>query len=367
MKIFVLWALLFAAAQILVSAAAFLLRKKEIKPAARVVIIIVKALLAVAFAGLVMAGPVQLRPVQPFLVALYAVLLADAAADCIYSIFVAVKKTERKFAVSRIISLVLGILFFVYGTVNMQIVRPNYHTYYSDLLKTKHKFVFISDMHVGSSQPFSVTEKTIADIKAQNPDFIILGGDITDDYTTKEEMEETFRLFGQTGIPVYYIYGNHEVVQHPEYMRNGIEYTEKELAGSLEKNGINILVDGYADIADDLILLGREDAASKLRKSADKLEKLPAEKFVLAADHQPVKPDENIQAGADLIVAGHTHAGQFFPLKGLYAVIGKVEGDYKFGDVTMNISSGASGWRVPFRTDSHSHYEVVTLVPESQK
>lgn len=366
MNMFVLWALLVVGAQVLVSLIAFFLRKKKIKPALRVIIIIVKVLLAVAFAGLVMAGPVQLRPVQPFLVALYAVLLMDAVADCIYSIFLAIKKTERKFAVSRVLSLVLGILFFVYGTVNMQTVRPNYHTYYSDLLKTKHKFVFISDMHVGSAQPFSVTKKTIADIQSQKPDFIILGGDITDDYTTKEEMEETYCLFGKTGIPVYYIFGNHEVVQHPEYMKNGIEYTEKDLVQTLNYNGIKVLVDEHDDIAPDLVLFGRQDDASELRKTNEELENLPVKKFVLVADHQPVKPDENIQAGADLIVAGHTHAGQFFPLKWLYAVIGKVEGDYKIGDVTMNISSGASGWRVPFRTDSHCHYEVITLAPDKK-
>ena len=363
MKTYLEWAFLFVVAMALVSVLQFVLRKKCTSNKLHFALAAIKFVLAAAFAGLVLAGPVFLRPVQPFLVALYAVLLPDAVADLIYTIICAAKKKERKFKVQKLLGICLGVAFLVFGTVNMQLVVPRYHTYSSELLKSEHKFVFLSDLHVGSSQPFSVTEKTVADVAAAKPDFIILGGDITDDYTTKKEMEETFRLFGQTGIPTYYIFGNHEVVQHPQYMKNGIEYTEKELIQTLENNGIKILVDSYDEIAPDLILLGREDAASELRKEAGELEKLPSDKFVLVADHQPVKPDENIEAGADLIVAGHTHAGQLFPLKWLYAVIGKVEGDYKFGETTMNISAGASGWRVPFRTESRSSFEVITLKP----
>lgn len=357
MKFYLEWIFLFVIAEAVLSVLQFALRKKCAKNTLHFALAAVKIVLATAFAGLVMAGPVFLRPVQPFLVALYAALFADGVADLLYTVICAVKKCERKFAVQKILGLVFGVAFFIFGTVNMQTVVPKYHTYTSDLLKSEHKFVFISDMHVGSAQPMSVTAKTISDIKAQSPDFIILGGDIVDDYTTKAEMEETFRLFSQTGIPVYYIYGNHEVVQHPEYMKNGIEYTEKDLVQAMEKNGIKILADSYADIAPDLVLLGRQDAASVLRKD-EAFEKKPPEKFLLVADHQP------LSANADLIVAGHTHAGQFFPLKALYAVIGKVEGDYHIGDIPMYISSGASGWRVPFRTDSHSAFEVITLKPE---
>lgn len=363
MKFYIEWAFLFIIALAVVSALQFTLRKKCKSNKLHFALAVIKFVLAAAFAGLVMAGPVFLRPVQPFLVALYAVLLPDAVADLIYTIICAVKKKDRKFGMQKTLGIILGVAFFIFGTVNMQLVIPRYHTYSSELLKSEHTFVFLSDLHVGSSQPFSVTEKTIADIAAQKPDFIILGGDITDDYTTKQEMQETFRLFGQTGIPTYYIFGNHEVVQHPEYMKNGIEYTEKELVKTMEENGIKVLADEYTDIAPDLILLGREDAASELRKEVGELEKLPSDKFVLAADHQPVKAAENFDAGADLVVAGHTHAGQFFPLKWLYAVIGRVEGDYHIGDLTMNISAGASGWRVPFRTESRSCFEVITLKP----
>lgn len=364
MKTFVIWVLLFIAAEAIIFVLQFLLRKKEIKNPVRIVIIVLKLLLAVAFAGLVMAGPVFLRPVQPLLVALYAALFADAVVDLIYTLVCIIRKKERKFSAQKVLSVIFGILFFVYGTVNMQIVTPNYHTYTSSKLASEHKLIFVADLHVGSSQNFSTTEKIIADIKAQKPDFIILGGDITDDYTTKEEMEQTYKLFGEIGSPVYFIFGNHEVVQHAKYMKNGLNYTEKELIQTMENNSIIILKDEYANIAPDLLLLGREDAATDERLDISALPNPDAKKFLIVADHQPVKVEDNLKAGTDLQLSGHTHAGQMFPLRMLYSVIGDVVGDYEYGDAVMNVSSGACGWRVPFRTDSHCHFEVVTLKPE---
>ena len=361
-----LWIILFFVAEAFLSAGQFLVRKKNFKTVWRVIFIIAKLLLAIAFAALVMAGPVFLRPVQPFLFALYVVLLPDALADAVYSIAVRIKKSERKFVPYKILSLALGILFCVYGTVNMQVITPRYHTYTSAKLSAEHRFIVAADMHVGSAQSLNTTLKAIEKMKAEQPDFIILCGDITDDYTTKAEMEATFEAFGALNLPVYYIYGNHEVVQHAKYIRGGLPYTSEELLGTIKQNGISVLADEYVQIAPDLELLGREDiAAGSLRKPIEALPNPHPNLFLLTADHQPVEFAANCKLGTDLQVSGHTHAGQLFPLKALFALIGgKVEGDYREGDATMNVSSGMSGWRAPLRTESHCHFEVITVKPE---
>ena len=365
MKIFIIWPLLFVAAEALLTVIQFLLRKKEFKPAIRTALIIIKALLAVAFAVLPMAGPVQLRPVQPFMMALYAALLADSAADIVYSIFCAVKKSERKFVFYKILSLTFGVLFFVYGTVNMQIVLPKYHTYTSEKLTSEHKIIFAADLHVGSAQNFSTLEKEVASMLSQKPECIILGGDITDDYTTKEEMLKTFELFGNCGVPVYYLYGNHDRQKHAEYA-NGTQFSAEELKQAIENSGIIVLKDEYAELAPDLLLLGREDISEGgERKKAEELKNPSPEKYLIVADHQPFEFKENLVTGTDLQLSGHTHAGQLFPLCAMYSVIGYAYGDFYEGNVIMNVSAGACGWRVPFRTEKHCYYEVITLQPEN--
>ncbi len=358
-----MWVIWFVVAELIVTAVQLLLRKKEVKPAVRVVLIVVKALLAIAFAALPMAGPVQLRPVQPLMMALYAALLMDAFADIIYRIICAIRKTERKFSIAKTLSLVLGVLFFIYGTVNMQVVMPNYHTYSSDKLTTMHKIIFAADLHVGSAQPFSVLEKEVKAMTDEQPECIILGGDITDDYTTKEEMEKTFELFGNCGVPVYYLYGNHDRQKHAEYA-NGLQFTAEELQQAITDNGIILLKDEYAEIAPDLLLLGREDISEGgERAKAETLTNPSPEKYLIVADHQPFEFKENTVTGTDLQLSGHTHAGQLFPLRSLYSVIGYACGDFTEGESIMNVSAGACGWRVPFRTEKHCYYEVITLQP----
>ena len=365
MKTLLPWILCFVAAQVVLSLLQFALRKRRPKTAVRICIILLKALLAAVLAFLVIAGPEFLRPVSFPLAAFYAALLPDAAADLIVTLWCLIRHKERTFMKVRILSLVLGLAFFIYGTVNMETVTPNYSTFSSPKLTQEYKLVFISDLHVGSSQSMEVTRRTIEGIRAEQPDFVILGGDITDDYTTKEELEETYRLFGSLGVPVYYIDGNHEIVQHAEYMKGGLNYTNQELMDIVRKNGIRILCNTYASIASDLILLGREDAAMKDPIPDPVMSNPEPEKYLVVADHQPVRVPENQALGADLQLSGHTHAGQLFPLSLIYIPFIPVVGEYDYdGGTILYVSSGASGWRFPFRTDYRCHYEVITLRPE---
>lgn len=364
MDIFIKWTLVFAAAEIILSAVQFALRKKEIKTGARIALVIGKALLAIIFAVLPLAGPVQLRFAQPLMIALYAAMFTDVAADALYSIICAVCKKERKFEIAKAVSLLFGILFFVYGTVNMQTVLPNYHTYASDKLTAEHKIIFAADIHIGSAQPLSVIEEEVENMVQEEPECIILGGDITDDYTTREEMQQAFEIFGKAGVPVYYLYGNHDRQKHAEYA-HGLQFTAEELEKAITDNGIIILKDEYAELAPDLMLLGREDISEGgSRAKAETLKNPSPEKYLIVADHQPFEFKYNLVTGCDLQLSGHTHAGQLFPLKAMYSVIGYAYGDFYEDGAVMNVSAGACGWRVPFRTEKHCFYEVITLKPE---
>ena len=363
MRIFIIFTLWFLAAEAIVTAVGFALRKKTIKPLLRGLLIGGKALLAILFAFLVLAGPVQLRAVQPLLMALYAALLSDALADALYSVIAAIRKQERHFNAARAAGLVFGVFFFVFGVVNMQTVTPRVHTYTSEKLNQPHTVVFIADLHVGSAQPFSVTEKTIAEVRDLKPDATILGGDIVDDYTTKEEMQATFRLFADFETPVYFIYGNHDRQGHAEYA-GGRKFTPDELEAAIKENGVTVLRDEFAAPAPDLLLLGREDISEgDARADIRSLQNPAPEKYLIVADHQPAAFKENLSVGTDLQLSGHTHAGQLFPLGVLYRLIAYACGDYTEGGAVMNVSAGACGWRMPLRTEAGCHYEVISLLP----
>lgn len=367
MNIIVGFLLLFLAAEALLTLAQYFIRKGKKRPVLHVVLIVVKALCAIAFAVIVLAGPVQLRKAQPFLMAAYVALFADAAADIVITIICAARKKDPSFAVYKTVSLLCGAAFLAFGILNMEIVTPNYHEYASQKLTAEHKLVFLADLHVGSAQPFSVTEKTFAAVKDQQPEALILGGDIVDDYTTKAEMEAAFALLKDIGFPVYYVYGNHDRQGHAEYA-NGRQFTEEELEQAMRDNGVIILKDTFAQLAPDLLLLGREDISSgEGRADAATLVNPNPDCYLIVADHQPGEfKTKNLSVGTDLQLSGHTHAGQLFPLKWFYALIGGyVYGDYYEGDAVMNVSAGACGWRMPLRTDARCNFEVIRLVPQT--
>ena len=65
----------------------------------------------------------------------------------------------------------------------------------------------------------------------------------------------------------------------------------------------------------------------------------------------------------DLQFFGHTHAGQFFPLRLLYPLFTQTCGEYECDGAKLYVSAGAGGWCIPFRTEAPCRFEVVDLFP----
>lgn len=145
-------------------------------------------------------------------------------------------------------------------------------------------------------------------------------------------------------------------------MAGGNAFTPQELESTILKNNIQILKDEWISIGDDLVILGREDSSSSERIPIDIISPRPENAFVLQIDHSPYIYDEIEKSNADLQISGHTHAAQLFPLRFIYEIAGyNAYGFYRHGNTDVYVSSGASGWRVPFRTEAFCHYEVITL------
>lgn len=288
---------------------------------------------------------------------IYIGLLSDLITDIVLLIVHKINKDIPKYIVSIAIVLIVSL----YGTINMQTIKANTLTYSSDKLTKDYKIVFISDLHFGSSQSEETVLKAFNEIKETNADALILGGDITDEYTTKEEMELLYEKIADIDIPTYFIYGNHDRQDRGDYL-GGNKFSEDELRDTIQKNGITILKDEYALINKDIVLLGREDPSNSSRKEVEQLAKWDESKFVILVEHTPYQNDDTIKVNADLQLSEHTHAGQLFPLQTLYNLAGlNTYGNYKVGKTNVYVSSGITGWYLPYRTEAFCHYEVVEL------
>ena len=84
-------------------------------------------------------------------------------------------------------------------------------------------------------------------------------------------------------------------------------------------------------------------------------------------DHQPSDYKNVKKSGCDIILSGHIHAGQIWPA-GLFASLfhfdelnyGKLQQD-NFNAV---VTSGIAGWEYPIRTEKHSEYVILNILPE---
>lgn len=81
--------------------------------------------------------------------------------------------------------------------------------------------------------------------------------------------------------------------------------------------------------------------------------------------HQPnaVQQVLNQYAGFDLILCGHTHGGQFFPMHlPIYLFNPFFAGLYKYKGTHIFVSSGTYFYSVPLRIFSQPEIAILTLV-----
>ena len=360
---FILWFLFCIIAYAILFMIQIPLRRKG-RYVLRIVLCLVKAALATFLALVIMVLPSWFSRdgVYPA-TALYVALFGDVFSDIIMIPVSMARKGKPYIALNAIVCALMTVAFMVWGTVNMQTIRKTELTYSSEKLTKAHKLVFLSDVHMGAAQSEATVSNALNEIDGLHPDFIVLGGDITDDYTKKEEMQTIFRLLGSLNAPVYYVYGNHDR-QPSGSETGGPHFSEKELEKAITDAGIIILKDNWVKVSDDLILLGKEDFSVSSRLSVEKLPSRTEKAFVLSIDHSPFERGDIVATNADLQLSGHTHSGQLFPLRLVYSIAGfSPYGKYHYGNTDVFVSSGFAGWGVPFRTEAHSEYVVVNLVP----
>lgn len=265
---------------------------------------------------------------------------------------------------SGIVPFLIVCLMFGYGAYNMtQLVRTEY-TVTSDKLSRNYRIILITDTHYDTIQSPDVIKNKIEEMNALKPDFVVLGGDIVEEGTSKEAMQEVFQVLGSIDAKygIYYVYGNHDKQPYTDQPA----YTEEELEQAILINGITILKDQWITINDDLLLAGRDDAAWGNQSGRACVEELlqgaDRERYMIMLDHQPIEAEENASQGVDLELSGHTHAGQIFPVGYISEWTGTLNyGEYQRDNCKVIVSSGATGWGYPIRTEGKCEYVVIDL------
>ncbi|MBQ8830044.1 MAG: metallophosphoesterase [Oscillospiraceae bacterium] len=253
---------------------------------------------------------------------------------------------------------------------NVTILTTHYTVSSEDLPESFDGFtiVQVSDLH---NDLFGEGNcNLISAITAAAPDIIVLTGDIMDSYDTDLDIACEF-IDGIIGIaPVYYITGNHEYrfplifEKFEAHMINAGVTVLRDKTAEIELNGETITIAG----AEDPDFSGINNFKDS-KYFADRLTALvPDEGFTLLLSHRPDIFETYCETGADLVLTGHAHGGQFrLPiLGGLFAPQQGFLPDYSEGlfekdGTTMIISRGLGNSAFPFRINNPPELVVVTL------
>ena len=216
----------------------------------------------------------------------------------------------------------------------------------------------VSDVHIGALIDRGRVEELVQQLNAQQADLIVLVGDTIDqdaDYLPRHGIPQVLRGL-KAPLGVYAIMGNHEYISRkPE---KAIKY--------LEAGGLTVLRDRWQLVGNGLVLVGRDDFGRSRYQpgESDPLEDILAgvdlTRPVVVMDHQPRRIDEAAVAGADVLLSGHTHQGQMWPISLITHAMYELDwGMLQRGNMTMIVSSGYGGWGPPLRVGTQS--EIVLL------
>jgi predicted MPP superfamily phosphohydrolase len=215
----------------------------------------------------------------------------------------------------------------------------------------------LSDLHVGSFDPKARALEWVALSNEQAPDLAVVTGDLvtsgTGFYTDVAEAIAALRA--QDGV--FVSMGNHDQSNNDELTRQ-----VRERGPTVLRNAIHTIHRGTAQLT-----LAGLDGRALPGDVARVLERCPPGAPIVFLSHYPSAFDAAAAAGADLVLAGHTHGGQlgvpFFSQRLNLARLSRQRsrGLVYSGKAAMYVNAGLGTTGPPMRLAVPPEIAVITL------
>lgn len=225
------------------------------------------------------------------------------------------------------------------------------------------RIVFAADLHIGPQTGLSFLRRTVDAINDEDPDIILLGGDILDDALqgTSADREALRQLRARLGI--FAVLGNHDAFGGHEHALDFVRSC-----------GIRVLADEMLPLG-PLTLLGIDDPdvrAQKGNKDADAAALTagrPSGVPLVLLTHRPRLLPDSV-GHFDLQLSGHTHGGQIGLveplLKRAYGTpTGLSRHTSPAGESLLYVTTGVGFSKLPIRLGAPPEIVVIDLVPSA--
>ncbi len=280
-------------------------------------------------------------------------------------------KIKRRKTILIIIGLISAILIIL-PLCSLKIDISHY-TVSDKKIKVPFRIVQVSDLH--SCKYGKDEEKLISAIQEQDPDIVVMTGDIFDD-VYKNTNTEIFLDRISKLYPSYYVTGNHEVRVSEEEYNIKMDILDKYNIKRLRHDKVTIEYEENAKIYlcgiddDELYYYDPQNENRNFEEDINELSKsVENDAFSVLISHKPNHFDKYYSnQNFDLILCGHAHGGQiriphiingvFAPDQGFFPKYTK--GKYENNNVTMIVSTGLSK-KYPLIPRFCNRPEIVTI------
>ncbi len=196
--------------------------------------------------------------------------------------------------------LILAWLVIFYGSIAAPrwLVVSEHEVVLSDNADSSLRVAVWSDLHLGPYKQEAWARKVVRQTNALSPDIIFLPGDFVFEYAEQADMLSPLADLSAP-LGVYAVTGNHD------YHSDEVEH----VVATLEQLGIEVLQNESIEL-EKFVLAGVDDIWYDGNVSQT-LQDLDSEDTVVLLSHNPdVVLSEITTQQADLVISGHTHAGQ---------------------------------------------------------
>lgn len=223
----------------------------------------------------------------------------------------------------------------------------------------------LSDIHPGRMHTRRFVKRLRERIECAEPDMIVLTGDIFDEFTRPAKFREYCDLFAGTrpDYGTWYVFGNHDADWH--WHRPA--HTKEDILCAFAEAGVRVLEDECAYLRTDrgTIRIAGRRTGTENRLPPDQLLGEQFDGLTILLCHEPVELTACARAGADVVLAGHTHGGQIFPLGWLMKRIRTHEMHDGMREILPGryaiVSRGVGTWGYPVRTEGKSELVMIDI------
>lgn len=197
--------------------------------------------------------------------------------------------------------LLAALLVLAFVLVSYRGLEVNTYTVVTDKIRGTVRIAVLSDLH---SVTYGENQSQLSNLlAAQNPDLVLLAGDIVDDERAQDGAKQLFAQIGRK-YPCFYVTGNHEFWsdQVDSIKTMVASYGIRVLDGDthvVTVRGNRISVGGVDDYATGRDWQWQIDRCNRFR-----------DRYSILLSHRPDLVETYETLSFDLIVSGHAHGGQ---------------------------------------------------------